>query len=392
MENNQIFSDFYLPKKHKVLHCFAPQQAFIQYRDFRINLLSGEKSKISIKEFMGELESFKISDDYLTPKVLHLFYELGYFCTELEELIPKSRPLAIYIDYEQAHEEALIKEESSKIKYELLEHLPKSKYFEKFNQVYKHLLEGDCYQLNLTMPFYLKLLESLSYRELRQKLWSDPMKVGAYAHGSYIGPMDKIFFSNSPECLFQASQNKIRTMPIKGTKKVAKDGRWHENWQELIRSKKDESELYMITDLMRNDLTKIELHPAKVIYKKYPLKVPGLIHQFSIIESDLSKKVTLADVIASLFPGGSITGAPKKRVMQLSLEIENYHRGFYCGSTVLMYKKMKTASINIRSLEIDLSSQEAKYGAGGGITLLSKKSSEYKEALEKLKSFLSLLN
>ena len=92
----------------------------------------------------------------------------------------------------------------------------------------------------------------------------------------------------------------------------------------------------------------------------------------------------------ALFPGGSITGAPKKRVMELINEIEGFERGLYCGSTILLYKGLRSGSINIRSTQIDFMQNEIKYGAGGGVTLLSKASDEYKEALGKLKSFLLL--
>ncbi|MDH5414612.1 MAG: chorismate-binding protein, partial [Flavobacteriaceae bacterium] len=87
-----------------------------------------------------------------------------------------------------------------------------------------------------------------------------------------------------------------------------------------------------------------------------------------------------------------ITGAPKKNVMRLIKQIEKKNRGFYCGSTVFCFKRAMTASINIRSAEIDFIQDEIKYGSGGGITLESQAEAEYDEILAKLKSFLLLLN
>ncbi len=160
--------------------------------------------------------------------------------------------------------------------------------------------------------------------------------------------------------------------------------------QKLEKDEKNQAELYMITDLMRNDLTRLTMNPANVVHDKYPLHVPGLIHQFSVVESSLSAKENLANIVKNLFPGGSITGAPKKNTMELIEKIEKFKRGFYCGSTILCYKNRKTASINIRSAEIDYTQNEVTYGAGGGITLQSQALEEFEETLNKLKSFLLL--
>ena len=388
---NKIYSDFYLSKKHQILHCEKPTSAYLQYKFFRINLLTGDRESYSAKNFLDSLEKFKLSSFYKNPYVFHFFYEFGHICLEQEDLLSENKPLGLFIDYSSGHLEQISSlPQDNNFNFEPIEHLKFSHYKKKFKKVRDHLLSGDCYQLNLTMPFYFKFKELIGPREFMQRLWADPSKVGAYAHGTYVEALDQLFFSNSPECLFQINQNKIQTMPIKGTIEIEEGDDRQEKWDELKNSTKDESELFMITDLMRNDLTKIELIPAKVIRKKAPLHVPGLIHQYSVIENKLSKNADLKKLLKAIFPGGSITGAPKKRVMQLINDIEGFERGLYCGSTILFYKGLKSGSINIRSTKIDFTQNEIKYGAGGGVTLLSKASDEYKEALGKLKSFLLL--
>jgi anthranilate/para-aminobenzoate synthase component I len=217
-------------------------------------------------------------------------------------------------------------------------------------------------------------------------------RLGAYAHFTSISCMDKAYLSNSPECLFKAFNSgddiTIRSMPIKGTVEDRGVG----SWSELKNSKKDQGELYMITDLVRNDLSKIKLTPSRVIKRKAPLRVPGIVHQFSVVDTTVEKETSLLNVIEALFPGGSITGAPKKRVMEIIKQIEKYPRGFYCGSTVLLHKSLKCASINIRSAEISLDKQEIKYGSGGGVTLLSKCEEEFKESFQKMESFIKFLD
>ena len=92
-----------------------------------------------------------------------------------------------------------------------------------------------------------------------------------------------------------------------------------------------------------------------------------------------------------MFPGGSITGAPKKRTMEIIWELEGRRRGMYTGSTVVLHKNLKAASLNIRSAEINYINKKLSYNAGGGITLLSKADLEYSEMIAKWDSFKNLL-
>ena len=146
----------------------------------------------------------------------------------------------------------------------------------------------------------------------------------------------------------------------------------------------------MITDLMRNDLTKITLNPARVVSRSLPLIVPGVVHQYSRIRAQVDEKTTLKRILKCLFPGGSISGAPKSRVLDLITKIESGPRGFYCGSTILLHQGKLSASINIRSAEVNHSTSEVSYGSGGGITLRSKAEEEFDEIYAKLNSFVLL--
>ena len=349
---------------------------------------------LGVQYFLQEMERVESSQRSDHPLVIHLFFELGYSFFQLETRNDENVPLAIFIKYSQSVEQAILPSSSDSLSLEPLSQISFEKYHQQFNEAYRNLLDGETYQLNLTHPFYLRPSDQLSPQEYINRFWQDPFKVGAYAHATYIDALDKLFLSNSPECLFQIkTQNNrqlIQTMPIKGTERVSGDD-WKEAWKKLRSSSKNQAELYMITDLMRNDLSRLTGHPSRVLYKKYPLHVPGLIHQFSVVESLLPKDKNLADIIKALFPGGSVTGAPKKNTLRLIGAIENYRRGFYCGSTILFYKQMKTASINIRSCEIDFTQNEIKYGTGGGVTLQSQAFAEYEETLNKLKSFLLLV-
>ena len=109
MDDNQFFTSFYLSKKHKQLVCKNPKKAFIQYKDFRINLLSGERLKSGIEDFKKQLNEISINKEFKQPVVIHLFYEFGFTCNELDQIIDKNKPVAIYIEYSESSEEEIYK-------------------------------------------------------------------------------------------------------------------------------------------------------------------------------------------------------------------------------------------------------------------------------------------
>ena len=147
------------------------------------------------------------------------------------------------------------------------------------------------------------------------RLWTDPQNIGAYAHATYFPSLKKSFVGQSPECLFKVQKDGkdfiLQTMPIKGSLKLQYGDSINSKWQELTSNKKDEGELFMIIDLLKNDLNRIELPLAQVLRKKAPLVVPGILHQYALIEIALSRKVMLDKIIKSLFSRGQHHGGPK---------------------------------------------------------------------------------
>lgn len=397
MDKN-LFSLFFLPKSKQFIHYTDSIEATLYYRDFKINLLNGSKMDSSVSEINYDLEKYQIDGDYEDPLVWHLFYELGFSYVEMEDKLPRHKPLALKIRYSSYNILKNINEliqYDSKLALKITEYPSLKKYSDKFKSIQKHLHDGDCYQVNLTEPFYFNFEEGTGIEDFIVSAFSDIDKLGDYAHLTFIDSMGKIFLSNSPECLFEIEKNeddfKIISKPIKGTLKMQKEDDKDLAWKKLSESKKDEGELFMISDLIRNDLAKINLTKATIKNKKIPLFVPGLVHQLSIIETSLDEKVNLRMIAEALFPGGSITGAPKKRVMEIIDKTETYLRGFYCGSTILFHNDHKKASINIRSAVVDTTQNELFYGAGGAITLLSKVNEEFDESYAKMESFLQFL-
>ena len=177
------------------------------------------------------------------------------------------------------------------------------------------LLDGNSYQFNYTQQFSYKLGDC-DKGDLLKGFFSKNESLGQFAHATYIEPWNKIILSNSPESLFQwkgnRSYSECVTSPIKGTVKRDLNRPMRDQWDELLQDEKNQAELYMIIDLLRNDLNSIDLPICQVVRKKARLLVPGLIHQMGIIKVKLPPFISLGRLVRSLFPGGSITGAPKK--------------------------------------------------------------------------------
>ncbi|MCB9091914.1 MAG: chorismate-binding protein [Halobacteriovoraceae bacterium] len=343
--------------------------------------------KSGIEEFEKILSLRKIKHQDSNPVVYHLFYELGKKWI-LENTQPDI-PLALEIHYENSSwVNCDFPKPQKTFGLKLEKKISYKKYQKKFQSINENLKAGNCYQVNYTEKFHYKIKNGT---DILLQFYSQKKDLGAYAHHTHIPQWDKLILSNSPECLFQIYSHDnyydIHTMPIKGTIKSANPN----DQRKLFDSQKNQAELYMISDLMRNDLSRIEQPLSRVISKKKLLRVPGLWHLYSRMACALSGSINELQILKALFPGGSITGAPKKRVMVLIDQLEQSERGVYCGSTFLSWRGLKTASINIRTAWIENSLNDLSYGAGGGLTLLSECGDEYQEMLNKAESFCQVM-
>lgn len=378
-----------IPYKNKLLKLSKLKSGKIYYKNFYWDLISNKRSSYAINDWIDSLDD-RLTTYYNYPRIIHLFYELGYLIESINiEQLNDDSILAIDLSFEEVSD---YKINGNQQIYLNNTHEPNFNEYEKrFNLGYEHLLKGNCYQFNLTEEFTFNFDSKVYAEDFINQLWKEKLNRGAFGSATFIANLNLLFLSNSPECLFKIEGDELFTMPIKGTIICENDDEITLKWNELINDKKCESELFMIADLMRNDLSRIELPKAEVVEKKKMLRVPKLLHQYTEIKIQLSEKVSLGRIIKKIFPGGSVTGAPKKRVMKILGEIENHQRGFYCGSTILLMKELKAASINIRSAEINFNQHKLTYKAGGGITLKSQPKSEFLELSYKKKSFIDLL-
>ncbi len=253
-------------------------------------------------------------------------------------------------------------------------------------KVQEYIRSGDIYQANLTQRFEGKT--SLSSYEL----YRDLRNISPAPFGAFLNFDDIDILSNSPERFIKCVNKKIQTRPIKGTRPRGNNKEEDLKLQmELLNSEKDRAELLMIVDLERNDIGKIS--------KTGTVKVPELFviepyanvnHLVATVEGDLREDKDTIDVIKSTFPGGSITGAPKIRAMEIIDELEPTQRNVYTGSIgYIGFDGDMDLNIAIRT--IVKKDKNVYFQVGGGITWDSNPNDEYQETLDKAKSIMKAL-
>jgi para-aminobenzoate synthetase component 1 len=277
--------------------------------------------------------------------------------------------------------------------------MSKSEYAEKFNQVQAYLLSGDCYQINLAQRFSAQYQgdEFQAYLALRAS--------NQAPFSAFIRLENAAVLSISPERFLSLKKGKVQSKPIKGTKPRHTDKEIDaENAQALQHSTKDKAENVMIVDLLRNDISKVCQAGSVKVPKLFDIEsFPAVHHLVSTVEGELAHEFDGYDLLRGAFPGGSITGAPKIRAMEIIEELEPHHRSVYCGSIGYLSNcgNMDT-SITIRTLVCDAKkSKTANNGvniskkihcwAGGGLVADSNIASEYQETFDKVSRILPIL-
>ncbi len=260
--------------------------------------------------------------------------------------------------------------------------LPRERYLRSVDRIRDHILNGDIYQANLTQQFQTPFTgDSMAlYHRLTRRTPAPRSAV--------VGCRRFAVASVSPELFLAGARGgEIRTGPIKGTRPRHSDPvADRAAAEELRRSEKDNAELLMIVDLERNDLGRICL-PGSIEVRELAglVSYPAVHHLVALIAGRLDPSAALPEILAAAFPGGSITGAPKKRAMEILRELETVERSFYTGSLFWFGDDGAfDSSILIRS--VVLADGLARLGAGGGIVADSDAESEWKESNDKARA------
>ena len=243
-----------------------------------------------------------------------------------------------------------------------------------------YIAAGDVFQVNLSQRFTAGLPTQPAY------LYQWLVRNAPARYGAYLNYDDYCLVSNSPELFLKIEGRRITTRPIKGTRPLG-DGMA----DELLASAKDTAELNMIVDLERNDLGRVcEVGSVRVTEPRHVEEHPTVYHGVATIEGTLRDDVTLIDVLRATFPGGSVTGAPKIRAMQIIDELEPVRRNGYCGAMGYVARNGDcTFNLAIRTMT-------AKDGlihipVGGGVVADSDPAGEYVETLVKARAMFQAL-
>jgi para-aminobenzoate synthetase component 1 len=256
--------------------------------------------------------------------------------------------------------------------------------------VKQYISAGDCYQANLAQHFSAPYCGDplTAYRALRAALPSP--------HSCYwqwrSGERDAALLSLSPERFLKLTDRRVETKPIKGTVARADDSQTDlDNAAWLAASEKDRAENLMIVDLMRNDIGRSCQPGSIAVDKLFGLESYANVHHLvSTVSGQLRDDCSAAELLASCFPGGSITGAPKRRAMQVIDELEPVGRSYYCGSVIYLSSNGKMdSSIAIRSAIAD--GEHIHLWGGGGIVADSDPAIEYQESLIKIRLLMTQL-
>jgi para-aminobenzoate synthetase component 1 len=209
-------------------------------------------------------------------------------------------------------------------------------------------------------------------------------------HGAYLALGGVEIASVSPESFLQITGRRCETRPIKGTRRRSADAAEDQALEaELRASEKDRAENVMIVDLLRNDLT-ATAEPGSVRVEALCRveRTASVMHLVSVVTSQVRAGIRQPDVLVSCFPGGSITGAPKRRAIEVIDALEREARGFYCGSVFAWEPATARLSASVAIRTATVVDGVARFGAGGAVTLLSDPAEEAEETILKARPFL----
>ena len=300
--------------------------------------------------------------------------------------------------------------------------MDKASYTEKFERVQQYLLSGDCYQINLAQRF------NASYQGDEFQAYC-ALRTENKAPFSAFMRLDKAsILSLSPERFLQSKHNKVQSKPIKGTMPRSTDKKQDvANAEILANSTKDRAENLMIVDLLRNDLSKVCTPNSVVVPELFAIEsFPAVHHLVSTVEGKLAAQYSVNDLLRGAFPGGSITGAPKIRAMEIIEQLEPHRRSVYCGSigyisscgtmdtsiTIRTLIAVKNSAVNTsivteskvkkiaqnnamidnqQALNNVINTNQIYCWAGGGLVADSTAESEFQETFDKVNRILPVL-
>ncbi len=268
-------------------------------------------------------------------------------------------------------------------KVEIQPKIKRDEYIRVVKQLIEHLKRGDCYEINFCQEFfgYASIDPVAAYIKLGQ--------VSPNPFSAFYKLDEKYLLCSSPERYIKKKGDVIISQPIKGTQPRNRNNEADDyNRQQLFESKKERSENVMVVDLVRNDLSKIAVEGSVEVNELFGIySFPNVHQMISTVSGKIKSNVGIADVLKATFPMGSMTGAPKRKVMELIEKYEHTKRGIFSGSVgYISPAKDFDFNVVIRSIMYNKTSNYISYQAGSAITFYSDPEQEYEECLLKAKA------
>ncbi|MEJ2454803.1 MAG: aminodeoxychorismate synthase component I [Candidatus Thiodiazotropha sp.] len=269
---------------------------------------------------------------------------------------------------------------------EVCSNMTHAEYIDSIARIKRYILDGDCYQVNFAQRFSVAAEGDpwQAYKGLRQ--------LNAAPFAAYLSTPHCKVLSTSPERFLELRGGQVATKPIKGTAPRGEDPVEDMMLAEMLKhSRKDQAENVMIVDLLRNDLGKVCVPGSVEVPELFKLESYARVHHLvSKVVGTLERGQDALSLLRACFPGGSITGAPKLRSMEIIEELEPHRRGIYCGSVgYIGFDGDMDTNIAIRTMVH--SEGVTRLWAGGGIVADSDPEAEYRETYHKAAALLDLL-
>lgn len=323
-------------------------------------------------------------------------FPLFYFFEPQIVLEITQTTLTIYADepqtvFDEIIKQSLTEEAPASASIEPKADLSKEEYIQKIQALQAHILRGDCYEINFCQEFSAQGVVINPLRVFQKLITVSPMPFAAFYR-----LQDKYLLCASPERFLLKRGTKLLSQPMKGTIRRERSSLDEDNAlkKALQQSAKDQAENVMIVDLVRNDLTRVCKAGSVKVDELFGVQTFPQVHQMvSTISGEMREDVSFPQIIEALFPMGSMTGAPKQRVMQLIDEYEPSARGIFSGS-VGYIKPGGDFDFNvvIRSIMYNALNKYLSYGVGSGITFYSDAEKEWEECLLKAEAIRKTLN
>jgi para-aminobenzoate synthetase component 1 len=251
----------------------------------------------------------------------------------------------------------------------------------------QYIEAGDIYQVNLSQRFQARIQRGSSWEIYRKLREVNPAPFSAFIQAGSFQAL-----SSSPERFLKVNRDRVETRPIKGTRPrgaLPREDAWFK--AQLLASEKDRAELNMIVDLERNDLGRVCRYGTVAVTRHAQCETYARVHHLvSTVEGSLRPDRDVCDLLMAAFPGGSITGAPKIRAMEIIDELEPHSRQVYTGAIgYIGYDGDLDLNIAIRTMIV--TGHQAYFNAGGGIVYDSDPMSEYEETYDKAKALIETL-